>query len=56
MACPCLNLSFSKRVVNCRDFILFAVATFWAESLVGINPGRASVDDIKILCAVVIWK
>ena len=29
-------------VVSCRDFILLAVATFWAMSLVGIYPGRAS--------------
>ena len=31
-----------KEVVSCRDFILHAVATFWAMSLVGIYPGRAS--------------
>ena len=31
-------------VKPCRDFILRAVATFWAMSLVGIYPGRASVD------------
>ena len=30
-----------RRVVSCRDFILRAVATFWAMSLVGIYPGRA---------------
>ena len=30
------------KVVPCRDFILRAVATFWAMSLVGIYPGRAS--------------
>ena len=28
-------------VVSCCDFILRAVATFWAMSLVGIYPGRA---------------
>ena len=33
-----------REVVSCRDFILRAVATFWAMSLVGIYPGRASVD------------
>ena len=31
-----------REVVSCRDFILRAVATFWAMSLVGIYPGRAS--------------
>ena len=31
-----------REVVSCRDFILLAVATFWAMSLVGIYPGRAS--------------
>ena len=31
-----------REVVSCRDFILSAVATFWAMSLVGIYPGRAS--------------
>ena len=30
-----------REVVSCRDFILRAVATFWAMSLVGIYPGRA---------------
>ncbi len=30
------------RVVVCRDLIWFAVATFWAMSLVDIYPGRAS--------------
>ena len=32
-----------REVVSCRDFILCAVATFWAMSLVGIYPGRASL-------------
>ena len=32
-----------REVVSCRDFILRAVATFWAMSLVRIYPGRASV-------------
>ena len=30
-------------VVSCHDFIVRAVATFWAVSLVGIYPGRTSV-------------
>ena len=30
-----------REVVSCGDFILRAVATFWAMSLVGIYPGRA---------------
>ena len=32
-----------REVVSCLDFILGAVATFWAMSLVGIYPGRASM-------------
>ena len=32
-----------REVVSCRYFILRAVATFWAMSLVGIYPGRASI-------------
>ena len=31
-----------REVVSCRDFILRAVATFWAMSLVEIYPGRVS--------------
>ena len=31
-----------RGVVSCRDFILRALATFWAMSLVRIYPGRAS--------------
>ena len=31
-----------REVVSFCDFILHAVATFWAMSLVGIYPGRAS--------------
>ena len=31
-----------REVVSCRNFILRTVATFWAMSLVGIYPGRAS--------------
>ena len=34
--------SWPKKVVSCCDFILCAVTTFWAISLVGIYPGRAS--------------
>ena len=30
-------------VVSCRDFILCTVTPFWAMSLVGIYPGRASL-------------
>ena len=33
-----------REVVTCRDFILRAVATFWAMSLVRIYPGRASYN------------
>ena len=37
-----------REVVSCRDFILRAVATFWAMSLVGlIYPDRASVIALK---------
>ena len=32
-----------REIVSCHDFILRAVATFWAMSLVGIYPGRASM-------------
>ena len=32
-----------EEVVSCCDFILRAVASFWAMSLVGIYPGRASI-------------
>ena len=35
-----------REVVSCRDFILRAVATFWAMSLVGIYPGRASLVSL----------
>ena len=34
--------NWPREVVSCRDFILHTVATFWAMSLVGIYPGRAS--------------
>ena len=36
-----------REVVSCRDFILRAVTTFWAMSLVGIYPGRASLSSCK---------
>ena len=32
-----------REVVSCRDFILSAVASFWAMPLVRIYPGRVSV-------------
>ena len=35
-----------REVVSCRDFILRAVATFWAMTLVGIFPGRASFNNL----------
>ena len=38
-----------REVVSCHDFILCAVATFWAMSLVGIYPGRASCTEIPPL-------
>ena len=38
-----------RKVVSCRDFILRAVATFWAMSLVGIYPGRASTFYKKLM-------
>ena len=50
--CKCLSLIvgfaitvaiWPRKVVSCRDFILRTVATFWAMSLVGIYPGRASI-------------
>ena len=37
---------WQREVVSCRDFILRTVATFWAMSLVGIYPGRASLSVI----------
>ena len=37
-----------REVVSCRDFILRAVATFWAISLVRIYPGRASYMSVKV--------
>ena len=47
----CLSLTVAiwpREVVSCRDFILRAVATFWAMSLVGIYPGRASQYHIQL--------
>ena len=37
-----------REVVSCRDFILRAVATFWAMSLVGIYPGRDSGNVSRV--------
>ena len=54
----CLSLSFGfavtvaiwlREVVSCCDFILLAVVTFWAMSLVGIYPGRASVYKLNMV-------
>ena len=43
-----LSLSqFGWEVVSCRDFILHSVATFLVMLLVGIYPGKASLDTIK---------
>ena len=36
---------WQREVVPCCNFILRVVATFWAMSLVGIYPGRASFND-----------
>ena len=38
-----------REVVSCRDFILRAITTFWAMSLIGIYLGRASVLDRAVL-------
>ena len=55
--CKCLSLIvgfaftfaiWPREVVSCRDFILRAVATFRAMSLVGIYPGRASIKVFSI--------
>ena len=37
-------------VVSCSDFILLAVATFWAMLLVRIYPGRASYKPWTFFC------
>ena len=42
-----------REVVSCRDFILRTVATFWAMSLVGIYPGRAS--KVQTLDSIIHW-
>ena len=42
-----------REVVSCRDFILHAVATFWAMLLVGIYPGRAS--KVQTLDSTIQW-
>ena len=36
-----------REVVSCHNFILRAVATFWAMSLVGIYPGRTSFHPTR---------
>ena len=36
-----------REVVSCHNFILRAVATFWAMSLVGIYPGRTSLHPTR---------
>ena len=38
-----------REVVSCLDFILGAVTTFWAMSLVGIYPGRASMMTMMMM-------
>ena len=38
-----------REVISCRDFILRAVATFWAMSLVGIYPGGASMFELVLM-------
>ena len=43
-----------REVVSCRDFILHTVTTFWARSLVGIYPGRASLKTGKT-CRLAMW-
>ena len=45
-----------RKDVFCRDFILCAVATFWAMSLVGIYPGRASLVAVRfdVSCKIVV--
>ena len=37
-----------RDVVSCHDFILRAVTTFWAMSLVRIYPGRASIGHFRV--------
>ena len=37
-----------REVVSCRDFILRAVATFWAMSLVRIYPCKASLKETNL--------
>ena len=38
-----------REVFSCCDFILLAVVTFWAMSLVGIYPGRAFVYKLNMV-------
>ena len=37
-----------REVVSCHDFILRAVTTFWAMSLVGIYAGRAFTKSVLL--------
>ena len=46
----CLSLTVAiwpREVVSCHNFILRAVTTFWAMSLVGIYPGRTSLHPTR---------
>ena len=45
-----------REVVSCCNFILRAVATFWAASLVGIYPGRASRKTNTLHIAYFKWR
>ena len=48
----CLDVTvriLPRKDVFCRDFILCAVATFWAMSLVGIYPGMASSFEMDLV-------
>ena len=42
--------------VNCFQFILHSVATFWVMSFVGIYPGRASEVGLAKLLVVFDFK
>ena len=43
-----------REVVSCHDFTLCAVTTFWAMSLVGIYPGRATIKW-QLNFAILVW-
>ena len=43
-----VGILLGKDVIR-RDFVLCAVATFWAISLVGIYPGKASKRSLYVL-------